>query len=169
MSGVQLRERAHAFFKRAGGPEARGESPCRPRSERIRGPEKSRATNGVWQRVISPRLRARRNNRFLFPSFAARDLPSLLPRFPTAYVHRESGASFLSSTRRTKLRFRVGDIIKPAPTSSHETGCGEMVVRRFERRGTGSWKFSHAHVSARDARGDSNDDRVEIRPVRVSL
>lgn len=146
----------------------------RPRLERIRGPEKSRATNGVWQRVISPRLRARRNNRFLFPSFAARDLPcsapssSLLDAAARMYTVSPIPRSYPVPVAQS-YGFASGTLLSRHRRRRTKQATAEKVVRRIECRETGSWKFSHAHVSARGARGDSNDDRVEIRPVRVSL
>lgn len=115
-----------------------------------REPEKSRATNGMWQRVISPRLRGRRNNRFLFPSFrgsifaAAPSLHFLAYREARCYNTR----SPYPGTRRTKLRFRVGDIIKAGTDVVARNRLREKVARRE----TGSWKLSHMRMYARARR-----------------
>ena len=111
------------------GPESGGESPCRPRSERIRGPEKSRATNGVWQRIISPRLRTRRNNRFLFPSFAAQDLPCFFLVFRRDRVHRKSNVPSYPVPDAQSYGFALGTLL-----SWHRHRRTKQAARRWFAR-----------------------------------
>lgn len=128
-----------------------------------REPEKSRATNGMWQRVISPRLRARRNNRFLFPSFRGPILPQLLPR-TSLHTERPDGiipAALIPVPVAQSYGFASETLLRPAPTSSHETGYARRWLSPEPRTpGNRILKaLSYAHVCASGARGDFNDDR----------
>lgn len=82
---ARSRSRAFRLFLKQ---RARG--PWLLRSARIREAEKSCATNGMWQRVISPRLHARRNNRFLFLSFRGSIFPLLLSCARRPHAYREA-------------------------------------------------------------------------------
>lgn len=97
-------------------------------------------------------------------SFPRSRLEIFPPADAAAYIHREPGEP------RSY----------PVPVAQSYGFASETLLSRHRRRRTkqaaARWwfagssagepdleSFSHAHVSARGARGDSNDDRVEIR------